>query len=444
MAASADTLAALGRAVGWGYVLSWALPVSVDVLALVAGLAWIAAGTGRSLGRVLTLLTVAVSVLLNSLGHLVSTGHLSSSPYLVIGVSAVPPLAAALAVHLGATVTTDRSAAPADDGRADRDGGRAHQAGRENADQGAGADQMLARGHGRTADQPTAPALALALADEWYGPAERSGPVSVRQGAPADHRPDHEHPQAADHDAQATDQPADSTPADQRTHPAPNHPDPGADHDVPAADQQIAAGPQAADDEGRTSNAAGQAAPGLLGPADHERADHVRGRAEGSGLVSADQGAPEDQTPDREHPQPADQSARTTDQPADSAPADQRTNPAPDRPDHEADQPLEPSADQDEGGSAGGPQGARTTDRDPSAPDPRTKPTDQDEVPWEAKVEVARKAALEEGRMTRRAIRPHLRRNNISVSNELFSDLQAALYADPTLAHLPRDTRRAR
>ncbi len=119
MAASADTLAALGRAVGWGYVLSWALPVSVDVLALVAGLAWIAAGTGRSLGRVLTLLTVAVSVLLNALGHLVSTGHLTASPYLVIGVSAVPPLAAALAVHLGATVTTDRTAPSTDHDRVD-------------------------------------------------------------------------------------------------------------------------------------------------------------------------------------------------------------------------------------------------------------------------------------------------------------------------------------
>ncbi len=138
MAASADTLAALGRAVGWGYVLSWALPVSVDVLALVAGLAWIAAGTGRSLGRVLTLLTVAVSVLLNALGHLVSTGHLTASPYLVIGVSAVPPLAAALAVHLGATVTTDRTAPSTDHDRVDHGDERANQTGPKNAGQDAG------------------------------------------------------------------------------------------------------------------------------------------------------------------------------------------------------------------------------------------------------------------------------------------------------------------
>lgn len=108
MAASATTLSDLGRAVGWGEVLAWSLPVSVDVLALVAGVAWLAGGAGQALGRVLTLITVGVSVLLNSIGHLVSTMHLEASSYLVIGVSAVPPLAAALAVHLGATVNADR------------------------------------------------------------------------------------------------------------------------------------------------------------------------------------------------------------------------------------------------------------------------------------------------------------------------------------------------
>ncbi|WP_246258955.1 hypothetical protein [Streptomyces typhae] len=129
-------------------------------------------------------------------------------------------------------------------------------------------------------------------------------------------------------------------------------------------------------------------------------------------------------------------------QPTDAAPADQRTNTAPDHPDRGVDQVTDQPADQDEDGSPGGPQGARS--HGAPAADQRTKPTDQDEAPWEAKVAVARQAALAEGRMTRRAIRPHLRNANISVSNELFSDLQAALYADPALAHLPRDTRRTR
>ncbi|MFD9909507.1 DUF2637 domain-containing protein [Streptomyces sp. NPDC059063] len=110
MAASADTLAGLGRAVGWDDRLAWSLPVSVDVLALVAGLAWLAAGAGRSLGRALTLIAVAGSVVLNAVGHLVAVGHMQPGPHLVIAVSAVPPLAAALAVHLGAAVTTDQPA----------------------------------------------------------------------------------------------------------------------------------------------------------------------------------------------------------------------------------------------------------------------------------------------------------------------------------------------
>jgi hypothetical protein len=105
MAASADTLAALGGAVGWGEKLRWSLPVAVDVLALVAGLVWLAGGVpqaARKLGQRLTLVTVVGSVILNAVGHLVSTGHVKVGPELVIAVSAVPPLAAALAVHLAA------------------------------------------------------------------------------------------------------------------------------------------------------------------------------------------------------------------------------------------------------------------------------------------------------------------------------------------------------
>ncbi|MEU5840154.1 DUF2637 domain-containing protein [Streptomyces diacarni] len=109
MAASAATLAELGHAVGWGGWLSWCLPVSADVLGLVAGVAWLASGipdAARALGRTLTLASVVVSVVLNAISHLVSTGHVTVGPWLVIGVSAVPPLAAALAVHLTATITT--------------------------------------------------------------------------------------------------------------------------------------------------------------------------------------------------------------------------------------------------------------------------------------------------------------------------------------------------
>ncbi|MEI5100956.1 hypothetical protein RB200_23450 [Streptomyces sp. PmtG] len=122
---------------------------------------------------------------------------------------------------------------------------------------------------------------------------------------------------------------------------------------------------------------------------------------------------------------------------------DWRTDPALDRADHGTDQPADRPADHDEDDSSGTAHRARTTDRGAHRA-PRTKPADQDdEVPWEVKVDVARQAAIQEGLMSRRAIRPHLRRNNISISNEGFRKLQDQLYADPDLAHLPRNRRRS-
>jgi len=107
-AASADTLATLGRSVGWNEWLSWSLPVAVDVLAMVALIAWFTPGVQR-IGKLMTAATVVTSVVLNALGHLVGTGHLSVGAPMVIGVSAVPVISMALAAHLAAEV-----AAPGD------------------------------------------------------------------------------------------------------------------------------------------------------------------------------------------------------------------------------------------------------------------------------------------------------------------------------------------
>jgi len=107
-AASADTLATLGRSVGWNEWLSWSLPVAVDVLAMVALIAWFTPGV-QKLGQWMTAATVVTSVVLNALGHLVGTGHLSVGWPMVIGVSAVPVISMALAAHLAAEV-----AAPGD------------------------------------------------------------------------------------------------------------------------------------------------------------------------------------------------------------------------------------------------------------------------------------------------------------------------------------------
>ncbi|WP_197372410.1 DUF2637 domain-containing protein, partial [Streptomyces clavuligerus] len=106
MAASAVTLAELGHAVGWVQWdgrLSWSLPVAVDLLALVAGAVWLSPGMtarSRSLARGITLGAVAGSVALNAIGHLVESGDMKVTPLLRIAVSAVPPLVAALVVHL--------------------------------------------------------------------------------------------------------------------------------------------------------------------------------------------------------------------------------------------------------------------------------------------------------------------------------------------------------
>lgn len=405
MAASATTLADLGRAVGWGTILAWSLPVSVDVLALVAGLAWLAGGAGRGLGRSLTLITVAVSVSLNAIGHLVSTEHLKTGSYLVIGVSAVPPLAAALAVHLGATVNADRTDTPA-----------VQPAGTINANSGerTAADQQ--RGDSSTG-----------------GPADRTDPEPVVHGDARDRKAEPDRlrttgqltePASADHDADAP---------HERTNSALDH-----------ADQQTVPRPQEAAHNRRTRQAAGRAAAEASQPTDHVRADNAGGSADGNDPAVPDHGGPADQARAQDHLQVTDHTSRTTDQPTKPAPADHnadaphvRTDPAPDH----TDQP----ADQDEDDSSGGPKGARSTSHDAAPTRAQTRPADQDdEVPWEVKVEVARQAALAEGRMTRRAIRPHLRDHGITVSNELFSELQTHLYGDPTLAHLPRPPRKTR
>ncbi|MFJ9901163.1 DUF2637 domain-containing protein [Streptomyces sp. NPDC091280] len=222
-----------------------------------------------------------------------------------------------------------------------------------------------------------------------------------------------------------TDQVTETVPADRgapapdrRTNPAPAL---AAGHDTAAADQQTDGGPQVVESGGQTRETTRQAVRTSPGPTDHDRADR------GHGPAHAELGAPADHMPDHEHP-------RTTDQSTESATSDH------DAADH-TDQLADLAADHDDG-APGGPRGARARDH-AASPAPRTTSADHnDEVPWEVKVEVARQAALESGRMTRRVIRPHLRRHNITISNEGFRKLQAQLYADPQLAHLPRTTRR--
>lgn len=114
MTASAATLASLARAVGWSALLQWALPVSVDLLALVAGTVWLSASfppAVRLLGAKLTVASAGSSVAMNAVAHLVMSGQMAVTAPLVIAVSSVPPLAAVASVHLFAAVR--QTAAPA-------------------------------------------------------------------------------------------------------------------------------------------------------------------------------------------------------------------------------------------------------------------------------------------------------------------------------------------
>lgn len=323
--------------------------------------------------------------------------------------STLAPLALAGAVHLYILITRHHP------GAEDAGATTAAESGEQNTDQGP--PSAPAADRTRPADHPGG------SADHARGPAPEAGPPNV----------DHPEPQCQD-PARTTDHDTGPVPAE--------HEDPAADHrsdsasqqaagqDAAAADQQTGDGPHDIENYGQTGKTPGQFADSSHGPVEHARADQRRGPAQDLDPASTDQAAPADRTPDREHP-------RTTDRPAEPAAADQDA-PSP------ADQDADGPADQDEDDSSGGPQGAATTDHETS-PEPRTTSADpSDEVPWEVKVEVARKAALEAGRMTRRAIRPHLRRHNITISNQGFRKLQAQLYADPGLAHLPRDTRRVR
>ncbi|MEV6512931.1 DUF2637 domain-containing protein [Streptomyces sp. NPDC051642] len=458
MAASATTLSDLGRAVGWGEILAWSLPVSVDVLALVAGVAWLAGGAGQALGRVLTLITVGVSVLLNSIGHLVSTRHLEASSYLVIGVSAVPPLAAALAVHLGATVNADRPDALAprpfdtieavpskrtvmDPGhRSDNTRGPADQADPDPACRGAVGDRRTVPDHPQTTGQPTqsaAPGHRAGTPDQRTGiAAERTDQSADQDGdAPGSGR------QGTDRDPQTTDQAGEAAPADhhpdtpvRRTTTSPHH-----------VDRDSGPGPQSADSVERTRKPAGQSADQASPPTDHERTNHSGGPDEETRPAAPDQGGPADQTQVLDHPSASDQDPQTADPAADSVPADQAPAPEHRRTGIAADQPADPDEEGGEGDPTGGPHGARTTGDHDTAPAAHPDPADHDgEVPWEVKVAFARQAALETGQMTRRAITTRLRDHGIAVSNEHFSDIQNHLYADPALAHLPPSPRRPR
>ncbi|MFJ4689251.1 DUF2637 domain-containing protein [Streptomyces sp. NPDC088789] len=382
----------------------WAWPASLDA-AIVAGellmlrasfrkeVDWwaIALTTGGSLG----------SIALNIAG-VTSTGEDGTVPVLDYVVAAVPPTAALIAFgvlmrqihHLVVTPTTHHTTTPTS---------------------GAAPFGMPDTVTGtRAPTQRTTPAH---TPDRDAGPQARSAGADQTGTTAADHLPTAGPPQTSTADHRHADQNAGV--ADHAST-GPDHPESAAPDQSDLPDQPSAHHTTATL---RTSITAGHTP--------DQAADHLR-------TVSLTKSGP-----------------RTGDSPdlPVNAPAWERTIA-----DHGADQTAAASADQpapDHLPSA--------ADRPATAPDherlpnpaalvrdhARTHGADHDQggdelVPMERLIGIARDAALKEGRMTRRTIRPYLRAQDIQISNERFAELQTLLYQDPALTHLPRSQRKTR
>jgi hypothetical protein len=172
---------------------------------------------------------------------------------------------------------------------------------------------------------------------------------------------------------------------------------------------------------------------------DRGSADHAR-TARGTQSPGGTRGpkGPVDNGPRGDRPRAADQGSGPAEEnsgpetPADRSRADHRPlgDPGPEK----------GAAARAEG--AGDQQERRTAVRTGNGP-ARTGQESGDAAGLEELLSIAREAALTEGRMTRRALRPYLNQAGVPISNQRFTELQRRLYADPKLAHLPRPGRRS-
>lgn len=327
----------------------------------------------------------------------------------------------------------DGPCGPADHAEAappERTSGPSHPADQNTADQEptdqAGGDHRGSNDQGRSVHGTATAGAALGFepADRHLAPADpprdHAGPPGAGQQAATEQAADTA-PEAAEESAgQTAIHEAIADGGGEAALPEPVSAEPPADSGDRAevrADQ----GGEADQDRGpahHTGTASGDRPPkgtsGPHGPADHDQhgehpggpADHDRGPAEGTG------------GPDHRAVRgPADHPAVGERGPA----PERRTGPAPE--------------------GVGVQPHLRTAGRTgPKATGPAKEAGEADGL--EELLSIAREAALSEGRMTRRVLRPHLNEAGVPISNERFTELQRRLYADPTLAHLPRPGRR--
>lgn len=103
--ASASTLASLATASGWVGWTPWLLPACIDITPAVGAWVWLrggAPGPARRFGRAMTVVGAVATLAGNAGGHLVTSGHLSVGPVLIVIVGAVPAAALLALAHLAA------------------------------------------------------------------------------------------------------------------------------------------------------------------------------------------------------------------------------------------------------------------------------------------------------------------------------------------------------
>jgi HTH domain len=111
---SFDALDGLAGLAGWSHDVRPALPVIVDTLAAVATRAWLSGSTAleaKRFAKRAALASIMVSMVGNTLFHLIASGALHPSVGLVIGVAMIPPLGLATAAHLVAVLRVEEPAA---------------------------------------------------------------------------------------------------------------------------------------------------------------------------------------------------------------------------------------------------------------------------------------------------------------------------------------------
>lgn len=109
------SLQALAQRAGYAPGLAALLPIAIDAQAVVATRAWLSWGTlppARRYARLLALTAVALSVIGNAGEHAMAAAAVLTPWWVVVLVSAVPPIALAATAHLGALLAT-RSDRPA-------------------------------------------------------------------------------------------------------------------------------------------------------------------------------------------------------------------------------------------------------------------------------------------------------------------------------------------